>query len=411
MSWLNGFRNSTSSNTQHAEHVKDRVSRISRCRVIGLSAVVLVATTVGVMAWVGASTAFGAIPPTPVTANPMYVSTISKTPAPTTPPGTDTSGTSDAQSRREAIGELQRLALTPEGRHTVSWVLENAGVYRRLPTQRIPCDPAIYQFCVNNPDVVISIWEVLKATQLHAERTESGLLRITDNAGMEGFLQMLHTSETRHLAFVDGVYQGTFMPGKIRGRGILLLGSSYSKDGDGRTWIECRMDAFFNVEPGSIEFLTRTLMPVVGKTSDENFEQTTAFLAHLSHVAKERPATIPWFTQQMETVPAEVRNQFVAVAASRTTATSPVGGGNGSGTETSVSRVPADPSVGTPLPTSALTPSASPSVSGNTTPATSGGLIAPTAPDGVNGAALRNTVAPYSHTAMEQPVLWSTVRR
>ena len=244
------------------------------------------------------------------------------------------------QNRRDALAELQKIPLTAEGQQTVAWVLENMSVYRRMPVHRMQCDPLLYRFCVENPDIVVAIWEVLKVTQLHAERRTPDLFRIYDGGGMDGYVQMLHHSEYRHVAFVDGTYQGSFLP-KVRGRGVLLLASDYRKGEDGQTLVDCRLDAFFNVEPGGAEFLTRTLMPIVGKTSDDNFEQTASFVAYLSQTAKERPAAIPWLAQQMNSIPAEVRSQFVAIAApqSETPQT------------TSVARIPMETnSTMTPLP-------------------------------------------------------------
>ncbi len=313
-------------------------------------------------------------------------------------------------SRDSAMQELRRIPLQPEGRQTVEWVLANMGVYRRMPVSQMPCDPTLYRFCVENPDVVIAIWEVLKVTQLRAERKSPDLFHIYDTAGMDGYVQMLHHSEHRHVAFVDGMYQGSFFQGKIRGRGILLLASNYRQGDDGTPWVDCQMDAFFNVEPGGVEFLTRTLMPVVGKTADTNFEQTVGFLAHLSRTAKERPATIPWLAQQMETVPSEVRNQLVSIAAPTASSSLPEGV-LPSEVTTNVARVPIPTNDQTPLATP-MPVSGSGTVTETAPNATSTG-IAPDAPwNRGNGANIANpnglsSTANYSQTTTAQRVIYS----
>lgn len=318
-------------------------------------------------------------------------------------PKSNTSSTSS--SRDSAIQELGRVPLQPEGRQTVEWVLANMGVYRRMPVEQMPCDPTLYRFCVENPDVVIAIWEVLKVTQLRAERKSPDLFHIYDTAGMDGYVQMLHHSENRHVAFVDGMYQGSFFQGKIRGRGILLLASNYRQGEDGTPWVDCQMDAFFNVEPGGVEFLTRTLMPVVGKTADTNFEQTVGFLAHLSRTAKERPATIPWLAQQMEAVPSEVRNQLVAITAPTASNTLPEGVLPSEMT-TNVARVPVPTSDQVPMPIA-------PESVSNGVPSGASTNAAPDAPwNRGNGASIANpnglsTTTNYPHTAANQRVLYS----
>lgn len=227
----------------------------------------------------------------------------------------DTTGPSTSRAARdEAIRAIPWARLTPDAQQKVGWVLGNTSVFRRLPVRIIQCDPDLYLFLVQNPDVVVNIWEVLGVSHLTLGRQGPNAYRVTDDIGTVGTLEFLYRSRDLQLAFVDGTYNGPMFGHRIRGRGIMLLRSQYVREADGRCLITSQLDAFMNIEPGGAEFLTKTFQPVVGKIADSNFQQSVGFLACLCRTAEVNQAGMIRLASKLTRVPPEVRQRLAALS-------------------------------------------------------------------------------------------------
>jgi hypothetical protein len=77
--------------------------------------------------------------------------------------------------------------------------------------------------------------------------------------------------------------------------------------------VTSRLDAFVNIEPGGMEFLTKTFQPVVGKVADGNFVQTAWFVGSLSRTAEVNQSGMQRLAGKLTKVKPEVRQQFSAL--------------------------------------------------------------------------------------------------
>jgi hypothetical protein len=222
--------------------------------------------------------------------------------------------TGSRAAREEAARRIPLAKLSEPAKAKAVWVLSNASIYRRLPIRMIPCDPAMYLFLVQHPDVVVNIWEVLGASHLGMEQTGADTYRVTDDIGTAGKLEFLYRSRDVHLVYVDGTYRGPLFGHPIRARGLMLLTSEYLHDTDGRCYITSRLDAFMHIEPNGVEFLTKTFLPVVGKVADNNFVQTAAFLASVSRTAEVNKPAVQRLASRLSKVQPDVRKEFAQVA-------------------------------------------------------------------------------------------------
>ena len=62
------------------------------------------------------------------------------------------------------------------------------------------------------------------------------------------------------------------------------------------------MDCFLNIEPGGAELWTKTVSPLVGKTVDNNFMQTLAFVSSLSRTAEVNDRGVQRLAMQLKHV-------------------------------------------------------------------------------------------------------------
>lgn len=218
--------------------------------------------------------------------------------------------TTSKAARDSALRSIPFDQLTPQSRAKVDAVLARTSVFRRLPIRVIPCDPELYLFMVQHPDVVANVWQVLGISQMSMEQMGNDTYRINDGAGTRGTVEFLYRSHDTQVVYLDGSYNGPPFPKPVEGRGVLILKSGYVQETDGRYYITTRLDAFVAVEPGAVDLMTRTLQPLVGKNADSNFTQTVAFLASLSRTAEVNNPGMQRLASKLTRVRPEVRQQF-----------------------------------------------------------------------------------------------------
>jgi hypothetical protein len=230
------------------------------------------------------------------------------------PRGEPSKADTSRAAREDAIQAIPLAKLTPEGRQKVQWTLANTSVFRRLPTRMIQCDPDLYLFLLDHPDVVVNVWEVLGVSHLTMRQTGPGVFQATDDIGTAGTIECLYRTADLHVFFVDGTYTGSMFGHRVRGRGLMVLKSGYVREDNGKQFIVSRLDSFLNIEPGGAEFLTKTFQPAVGKVADANFLQTTGFLACLSRTAEVNNRGMQRLAEKLTKVQPEVRQRFAQLS-------------------------------------------------------------------------------------------------
>jgi hypothetical protein len=222
-------------------------------------------------------------------------------------------GTSSTAAQQNAVQSLPFDRLDPAGRTKVLGVLNNVTVFRRLPTRTLDCDPQLYDFVVQHPDVLINIWEVLGITQLQLRQTAPDHFRVVESEGTKASMEFLYHSRNTHVAYGEWSYDGPLLAKPIRGRCLGLLRCDMLREPDARTHVTSHLDVFLSVEHGGVELLTKALHPLVVKNADSNFVQTVSFVGSLSRTAEVNPRGMRRLAGRLTHVPAEVREQLADV--------------------------------------------------------------------------------------------------
>jgi hypothetical protein len=218
--------------------------------------------------------------------------------------------TSDT-ARRDAIKAIPMDKLSAENREKVESVLSNVSVFRRMPVRVIDCDPDLYLFLVRHPDVVVNIWEVFKISRLKLQETGDSQFQVVETAGATANVEFVYKSNNLHVVYGEGIYQGPLLTRPVKGRGVLVLKAGYAREDNGRYYVTSRMDSFLTIEPVAAELATKTVSPLLGKTVDNNFSQTLAFVGSLSRTAEVNGRGVQRLGKQLSHVQPEVRDQFV----------------------------------------------------------------------------------------------------
>lgn len=228
--------------------------------------------------------------------------------------GEHEASTSDA-SRRDARRSIPFDQLSDADREKVGSVLSNVSLFRRLPTKTIDCDPVLYLFLLHHPDLVVNIWDVFKISRLQLRQSDDNQFQIFEPNGAAIAGKFVYQSRGTHVLYGEGTYQGALFMRPVKGRGVLVLKTTYAQQPNGRCYITSRMDCFLSIDSLGAELATKTVSPLLGKTVDNNFVQTLGFVGSLSRTAEVNNHGVQRLASQLLHVQPEIREQFAEVVA------------------------------------------------------------------------------------------------
>ena len=218
-------------------------------------------------------------------------------------------------SREDALRSIPYERLDASGQAKVSAVLSNISMFRRMPTQVTRCDPDLYLFMINHPDVTVNLWQVLNVTQIQLDQTGPDTFRADDGQGTKGEVQFLYRSHDLHVIYAVGTHEGSMFQKPVRGSCLLVLKTGYSREPDGGYYITSQLDTFFNLEHVGLDLLTKTFHPLVGRAADYNFIESAGFLGTLTRTGETRPAAMQQLALRLTRVQPEQREQFAQLMA------------------------------------------------------------------------------------------------
>lgn len=202
-----------------------------------------------------------------------------------------------AESRDEARRAIPIAKIDPAYRKSVGEVLADPSIFRRLPTNVIDCQPELFTFIAQNPDVLVAIWRQLGVSGVELTRTGANTFRLSDGVGTTGNMTVVEqncdaAAQNRIVMYVEGVYEGKPFNKPISAQCVLLLRSGSTKETNGRVYVATRLDSFVKLDRASIELVAKALHPFVGQTADRNFADSLTFVSNLSFTAEKRPENV-----------------------------------------------------------------------------------------------------------------------
>ena len=226
--------------------------------------------------------------------------------------------TTSDEAKREAEQAIPWRELDLHERRLVQHVIRNTSIYRRLPTRVFPCDPEVFTFLAQHPEVVVDTWNVLDISKLKLDRADGEGFRVIDGAGSTGELKYLFTHwspDARNVAvaYAEGIYEGKPLTKPVKAQCVLLLRSGSTVETDGRTYVTARLDTFIYIDRVGLELIAKTIQPILGATADHNFTETMKFTANVSRTAQQNPDTMERLAGQLPKIDAATREELVAV--------------------------------------------------------------------------------------------------
>lgn len=227
--------------------------------------------------------------------------------------------TTSDKAKKAAIAAIPFDRLDRQYRQAIHQVVHDCSLYRRMPTEMIDCNPQLFTYLANNPEMLVEMWRELGISQVELERTGKNRFRMTDNAGTTGKLVLVEQNcdekaQNRIVMYAAGEYEGKPFARPIRAECVLVLRSGSVLETNGRHYVAARLDSFVRIDRTSIKLFAKAMHPWVGKTADRNFTDTMGFISNLSRAAETRPESIEKLVSSLSRLPNERRQQMVEIA-------------------------------------------------------------------------------------------------
>lgn len=220
----------------------------------------------------------------------------------------------DQESRNEAINFIPFDQLTEQTQTKLWNVVSQPSIYRQLPVTVVESDPDMHVFLVRYPEVIVNMWQLMGVTKVQMQRNGDYTFQASDGAGTVCDVQLVYGDQNTHVYYAEGYYEGPLLRKLIRGNCVMVLRSDYSQTEDKKVYVTNRLDMFVQLDSLGAEILAKTLHPLVGKSADHNFTESTRFLSQVSQAAESRSEGLQQLAGRLNNVSEPVRDRFAQIA-------------------------------------------------------------------------------------------------
>ena len=213
-------------------------------------------------------------------------------------------------SKTQAISEIPFNRLDMAAKQKVNSVVENTSVFKRMTPQIIDCDPRYYMFLIRHPEVIVSIWQMMDATDMRITRKGPLQFNANDGEGTEGTLEFLYGDQKVHILYGQGAYTGSLTKRPIRADCLLVLHSDFTQDKTGRPFVRAQLDMFVDVKNVGVDLIARTFQHMIGNTTDLNFAETAQFVTKLSRTTEQNGPGVQHLAMRLTEINEPTRREF-----------------------------------------------------------------------------------------------------
>lgn len=224
-------------------------------------------------------------------------------------------GTSSREAREQALSRLPLSQLSETDRAKASAVLEDASLFREMPSISIPVDHTVFRYFSHRPDVAVSIWRAMEISKLDMKQVGASDYVADAGDGTSGDIHFVWRSENSALVLCDGVYSNALLLRPIRAQCLLHIESSLSKRKSGEPYAAHRAALFVAFPSQSVGTVARIVSPVSNRLLDRNVREISAFLHLMSTAMENQPGFIERLAERMEGLPEGRQEEFLRVAA------------------------------------------------------------------------------------------------
>ena len=211
-------------------------------------------------------------------------------------------GTSTRDELDSARNRLPWNQLSQSTRSTVTAIVDDLSLYRRLPTVRCEVDSRTYQFMSSHPDVAVSLWRAMDISEMQMWQTGPYEYECDLQDGTLGKINVLYRDSGRQIVLCEGQFQSPLLANPISASGLMHLQTTVERAEDGRSIVTHTADVFVKFSSQTVETIAKLISPVSFKMADKNFEEITLFLRLMDHAMSQQPGWIEQMANRMDGV-------------------------------------------------------------------------------------------------------------
>lgn len=209
-------------------------------------------------------------------------------------------GTSAHAIRKQAVSELSQVELPEEARAKADRVLENMGLFRRLPTLRFEVEPRVFHHLLQNPDVAVSTWRAMEISRFELRRIAPNIYHADAKDGSIGQIEVWRSTEDDTLIYCDGAFKSPLLTKPVVARSIMRLRTRLVESVGGPTQAECFGDVFVEFPSQTVETIARLISPISHSIADRNFKQLSLYAHLMSQAMTRQPDWIVALAERMD---------------------------------------------------------------------------------------------------------------
>ncbi|MDR2170379.1 MAG: hypothetical protein LBP59_09575 [Planctomycetaceae bacterium] len=229
------------------------------------------------------------------------------------PPNNTQTPQDELANKQNIIKKIPWDDLTQPVKQKLSSIIQNHTVYHHIPTQAVFCDPEVYQYFLEHPDLLVGFWESLGVTQIALRETDANRYNLIESTGTVADVGILYRSTNCCIVYAKGEYKNPITTRKIDGEALLVLQSRYARNAENEPIVVCNMDVFVKIDNIGADLLVKLFATSLNKIADGNFEQTLGFVSHVSDTSAISANSVKKLTKSVKNVRENVRNDFTDV--------------------------------------------------------------------------------------------------
>jgi hypothetical protein len=203
--------------------------------------------------------------------------------------------------------------LEPEHRDVVAEVIRDHTFHRQGEADTFPCPTSLYLSLVNEPHVTVALWKDLSESPVRLQKLSANRYQGTDGSGSTATWDFVLRTPRMHVLLAYFTYVSPHGNAKVDARIVLVVNSSYFKDGNKETFVQHNVDAYVKVDSKGWKAVARTMRPVVERILEEQVKEAGYFVSLMTRLVQTYPNWASEVVSSHASIDAGCKQRFCTV--------------------------------------------------------------------------------------------------
>jgi hypothetical protein len=191
--------------------------------------------------------------------------------------------------------------LAPEHRDIVAEVIRDHTFHRQGETDTFPCPTSLYLSLLNEPHLTVALWKDLSDSPVQLQKVSSNRYQGTDGSGSTATWDFVLRTPRMHVLLAYFNYVSPHGSAKVDARIVLVVNTSYFRDGNKESIVQHNVDAYVKVDSKGWKTVARTMRPVVERILEEQVKEAGYFISLMTRLVQTYPN---WASEVVSSHPA-----------------------------------------------------------------------------------------------------------